>query len=226
MGIFKIDGCNQMFCTKCNTAFDWVTRKITNGIIHNPHYFEWLRRNADTENADNGGNNICPAEGNELTNEITRRIVQSLNRKPSLPEKTVIVNTITHIIRNVIHIRHVTIPSYTYDYVEKNRELRILFMRNKIDETEFKLRVQRNDKKYSKSQEILNVLQLLVNACTDIVHRFLHSMEISRVQWMPETDDIFKEFESIIQYSNECLTEISITYKSKPIQFNSYLDVY
>jgi hypothetical protein len=45
MSISKIEGCNQMFCTACNTAFDWSTgREIVGRQIHNPHYTEYLRR--------------------------------------------------------------------------------------------------------------------------------------------------------------------------------------
>ena len=42
--IQKISGCNQKWCTAtdCNTAFDWVSGRVINGPIHNPHYHVWI----------------------------------------------------------------------------------------------------------------------------------------------------------------------------------------
>ena len=43
--IMKTSGCSQMWCISCQTPWDWTTGKIvTNGIIHNPHYYEWMKR--------------------------------------------------------------------------------------------------------------------------------------------------------------------------------------
>ena len=45
--IYKIEGCDQMWCTECNIPFSWANGNIIKGRVHNPHYFEWLKQNKD-----------------------------------------------------------------------------------------------------------------------------------------------------------------------------------
>jgi hypothetical protein len=46
--IHKIDGCNDMFCVVCKTAFCWRTMKIHSAGNSNPLYFNWMRTNTET----------------------------------------------------------------------------------------------------------------------------------------------------------------------------------
>jgi hypothetical protein len=42
--IYKIDGCDQMWCVSCHTAFSWNTGIIDNGQIHAPDYYQYIRQ--------------------------------------------------------------------------------------------------------------------------------------------------------------------------------------
>lgn len=47
--IMKSDGCHQMWCVACKTAFMWHTGAIVRGPVHNPHYFDHIRRTQSEE---------------------------------------------------------------------------------------------------------------------------------------------------------------------------------
>lgn len=47
--IYKIDGCSQIWCVQCHTAFCWNTGNIETQI-HNPHYYEWMRTQKNNTN--------------------------------------------------------------------------------------------------------------------------------------------------------------------------------
>ena len=73
--VFKISGCNQMFCTACNDcAFDWVTGRIET-IIHNPHYFEFQRQLNGGQAPRVLGDILC---GREVDHATTHTITMDL----------------------------------------------------------------------------------------------------------------------------------------------------
>jgi len=73
-------GCDQMFCTKCNTTFSWTTRRILtkDEVRHNPHFYDWQRQ--QKEGVRNPLDNPC--EGHFLI-----KCQDKLNNVEVLPEK-------------------------------------------------------------------------------------------------------------------------------------------
>lgn len=68
--VFKISGCNQMFCTACNDcAFDWVTGRIET-VIHNPHYYEFQRHRNSGQAPRVAGDILCGREIDQNTSRI------------------------------------------------------------------------------------------------------------------------------------------------------------
>ena len=48
--IYRIEGCSQMWCTGCHTAFDWNTgRVVKSQQLHNPHWVEYQRNRQNGE---------------------------------------------------------------------------------------------------------------------------------------------------------------------------------
>ncbi len=222
-GIYKIDGCDQMWCTECKTAFSWRTGRIE-ANIHNPHYYEWMRRTGG-EIPINHNEVIC---GREIDNHFARfcDVLLCSNglfvnlRKP-----------FNDACRIIIHNRFIELPYYQTDQVVNNQDLRIKYLMNEIDENEFKSILQKNDKKNRKKRDIYNVLILFVNACTDILYRFADVIRqqdfIKNVNenHIIELTNILDEINKIIDYCNECNENIGKSYNSKPIKINKWFYV-
>jgi mRNA-degrading endonuclease YafQ of YafQ-DinJ toxin-antitoxin module len=206
-GIHKLEGCDQMFCTMCHTGFSWRTGRIETNI-HNPHYFEWLRRTGG-EVPRNPNDIQC---GREITNTFTRNMTSEMRIKNI---DTELINRVMRICESIIHFRYVELNRYAVDHVLNNQDLRIQYLRNLITEEDFKTQIQRIDKKHQKNREIHNVLTVLYNTATDIIYRFHDSInDIQRAR------DILNEMDTILSYVNECLLDISKTYNSKRIRID------
>jgi len=214
-GIFKINGCDQMWCTQCHTAFNWRTGRIESNV-HNPHYFEWLRRNGNAVPR-NPLDNPCNNDLQHTDYTTIRTMLQV--RHPNHPLSKSTDEYLGRTVRNVIHMRYVTVPRYrTEDRVVRNEILRIQYMRNIITEDDFKTILQRNEKKVEKYREIHNVLTILLTTVTDIILRF--RTYLSGTTNNEFNDTILKEINPLVDYVNECLRDTAKTYKSKNIQFN------
>jgi hypothetical protein len=214
-----VRNCDQMWCTQCHTAFNWRTGRIE-ANVHNPHYFEWLRRNGNEVPRAAGD---IPCQHNEITHNTYTQIRTTLRtRYPEYYLTKPCDEYMMRLIRNTTHMRYTIMTKYEVGNREtRNEQLRIDYMRNRITEDQFKTTLQRNDKKFEKSREIHNVLTILLNTITDIVNRFAtHLRDAPNNEFVVDT---LEEVDPIVDYVNECLRDISKTYTSKVMQFSNDL---
>ena len=216
--IFKIDGCDQIWCTQCHIAFCWKTGKLEKNI-HNPHYFEWQRKNGGGVAPRNEHDIEC---GRILNNFVSANFFALSRNHSDLYFKTdyhPIIKKYGKIIEISTHNYVVVMPQYRVDYVLRNQNLRILYLENGITEEEFKRSIQKNDKKNRQNTEIYQVLNLLNTVIIDIVFRLIDEIRVSE----NSKHDVCKfepEFSEIIKHCNSILKEISFTYNSILYEFD------
>jgi hypothetical protein len=118
---------------------------------------------------------------------------------------------VQRICETIIHIRHVELPQYRVNHEMNNQSMRVLYMRKKITEEEFKINLQRKYLSNQKKNEMLNILQMTHDTCNDIILRFKD--EITTRHWKYSINTL-SEIDGIIEYTNDCLGKISRIYNS------------
>ena len=213
--IFKIDGCDQIWCTQCHTAFSFRTGKIETNV-HNPHYYEWLRKTQGSVPR-NPLDNACD-QNMELDRNMIyefERVFRNCRQAGSIDQATFTryFDEITITIRFMNHLQIVEIREF--DYEAKNRDLRIKYLINEISKDEMKKLLQQAEKKHNKLVEVNNIYRMVLTAVGDILNRFLRYLRSIPVKVSVE---ILDELGNLKEYANECLMDIKHTYASSSMR--------
>jgi hypothetical protein len=208
-----------MWCTQCHTAFSWRTGQIET-TVHNPHYYEWLRR---TQGSVPRNPMDMPCGENRLNGNVWRNIHQMMGYKNlnlvNVALHKYCITKMTNIERYVLHYRMVSIPRLqAFDYEKNNRELRISYLLNKIEPDIMKIMFQRAEKKTMKDAEMREVYQMICNTGEDIIFRFFAYIEGLTTN-SAFNANILDEMDNMLEYANECIDDICKTYNCKIHKF-------
>lgn len=193
--IQKVDGCDQMWCVSCHTAFSWRTGTIINGTIHNPHFYEFQQnRNNLTRNV---GDIECG--GTPHFNDVSRAL-------KSLPKDT--YHTFMRIHRLANHIEMEELPRYLTRATEQNNiDLRVRYMLDEITSDQFKTKIQQREKAEEKKREIALIYTMFVQTIAGMFRDMIapQTYKHNLVRYL-------EEMEALISYTNTCLVNISKRY--------------
>jgi hypothetical protein len=189
--IFKIDGCNLMFCTKCHISFDWNTSKIQTVNLHNPHYFEWLRER---------GKEIPRTPDNPCL-QLHMPIYWTF--ETHLKTNNIKMDNIGGYLRIYHYIKDYEIEKYpVLDIEELNRNLRIKYLLNEMTEDAFKRKLQIREKMQNKNKEFRQVMETGCDILSDLL------MEVFKITDQKGINKLDTKFEELRDYFNTILKEL------------------
>ena len=174
--ISKIDGCDQMWCTQCHTAFSWRTGEIETHVVHNPHYFQWMREQGSGAVPRAPGDVPQPCGG---VRAIFARLVQGMLWSEVPADNTVlppakfqdetIYCRLTHYIQLLQHIQHYELPLCRQgiddaSWEEARRRFRVQRMVGLISShTRLRLKMQKEEASVNMDDNWKHELVLLEN---------------------------------------------------------------
>lgn len=191
--IFKINGCDQMWCTQCHTAFSWRTGRIETHTVHNPHYYEFMRSRGTL--ARQPGDVLCG--GLPDWHHNFNRYINGVD--------TVTASLITNAYRSHGHAQYAILPRYAEaDRRTENRDLRIQFMLGDINEDTFKKKIQQREKANERKRDIRQVVDMYMTVLVDLFQSFT----VNR-----DANELIKALFGLRDHYNTTLEKVHFTYK-------------
>ena len=195
--IFKISGCDQMWCTSCHIAFDWKTGEQVHGIIHNPHYHEYIEQN--------GVNHIRVEESYHRFEFLNPDIIRQQLELQNCNE--LIVYQILEVYRYIINYYQNDLQRLPtrFDQII-NLDLRIHYLKNIITEDEFKMKLQRRQKDIEKKIEYHDIGETYVDIMNDVF--------ISFVQQNYPSEKLIYDIKIITKTTQDAMINLNKRYNS------------
>ena len=208
--IEKSSGCDQMFCISCQTPFSWNTGKIvTSGPIHNPHYYEWLKRNGGNVQRNPAD---VPCGGFPHAWELVR-FPRGVNKD--------IANMFSEFHRICMELQDISTRTYRSHLDQDTmNEVNIKFLLDDIDEKKWGQLLATNEKKRKRDSEIQEVLGAFRMVAVELINRVQQFTDGPIVRFTdlpaPRAEafiiELNMEIQELVRMINDALRGISISY--------------
>lgn len=211
--ISKISGCDQMWCPECHKAFSWSTGLVDNGVIHNPHFYQYQRENAGTNPVPRvPGDVVCGGlcEWHIFNNNILRKIPSGT----LIPEQGKELRTcLSDLHRFVAHVTRVDLNTTRTKIRDlgEYEEIRCKYILKQISKDELAKIIYRNDAQRKKLTELLHIYELLSVVGTELFEKLLAS-NTTKEEFITEVLERIEEYNKLREYCNKQFKTISLTY--------------
>jgi hypothetical protein len=216
--IAKKDGCNQMWCIRCKTAWDWATGRIENGYIHNPEYFRYLRENgiAIDRNPDDVPRNGCERLPTVYT---LRGYLDAWHREyDHQTEKGPLVTRIWEIYRLRTHVNQVIARPLRINYEEKYEKNRVDKLLKKVDDETFKKKIKNLVKLEEKNNSYLEHYNTFHTVSGHIIRNIsdiLKNRDVEKEYVVERVQEQVTSFDNLKRLCNENLNITGKFYGNK-----------
>ena len=205
-----VRNCDQMFCITCQTPFSWNTGKIvTSGPIHNPHYYEWMKRNG-TAPPRNPADVPCGGYPDRW------HLVAFPNKMDPL-----IANLFYEFHRICIELHDISTRTYrTHMDITTTANINIRFLVGDFDEKQWGRNLAINEKKRKRDAEIQEVIAAFNMIAIDIINQVqqfsqppymtFSSLPVKMAEEFIHT--LYVQIQGLIKMINDAIRTVSITY--------------
>jgi hypothetical protein len=228
--IYKADGCSQVWCPQCRTAFDFYTGAVETNHIHSPDYYAWLRQRTEAGEAGaglpraagmvegggggaGGGGGGCPADPLMGYVPDPLSLHQALRGLPWTDE-------IMAIHRLMRHVRWVEMRRHRpEDAVDANVDLRIRFLSvpqgkpGSMSEQDLAEALQRRERTREVKAAVFNAVQFLHDVGTDLFGRVTRALfdrgTAGEAATCAVLEEVVREFRGLIGFFGEMTQRVA-----------------